>query len=46
MGNMKKIMAAFLALLIASSVAADAGGRKGSTRYGGVNSHGKWSHYR
>ncbi len=42
---MKRIMVAFLIVLFASSVA-DAGARKGSTRYGGVNSHGKWSHYR
>jgi hypothetical protein len=44
-----KAAAALMAALIVSIVVADtadAGGRKGSHRYGGVNSHGKYSHYR
>jgi hypothetical protein len=36
----------FALLLVAGSVGlADAHGRRGSHRYGGINSHGKFSHY-
>ena len=47
--SMKKVVrigAAFMALLFVSTIVADAGARAGSRRYGGVNSHGKYSHYR
>jgi hypothetical protein len=36
----------FALLLVAGSVGlADAHGRRGSHRFGGINSHGKFSHY-
>lgn len=37
-------VAVIIALLAAET--AEARGHAGSHRYGGVNSHGKWSHYR
>ena len=39
------VLAAALALASVVATAAEAGGRTGSHRVGGTNSHGKGSHY-